>query len=74
MLYCNFAEGYEKLVNARKHGLPEGLGKETSEDMFDMFGDDEGKAADTPATTGNGSFSAQAVEGMLNPSILKYMV
>ncbi|KAG6409155.1 hypothetical protein SASPL_132189 [Salvia splendens] len=57
------ADGYEKLVNARKHGLPEGLGKETSEDMFDMFGDDEGKAADTPATTGNGSFSVQAVQG-----------
>ncbi|KAG6409151.1 hypothetical protein SASPL_132185 [Salvia splendens] len=53
------ADGYEKLVNARKHGLPEGLGKETSEDMFDMFGDDEGKAADTPATTGNGSFSSR---------------
>ncbi|XP_057803989.1 uncharacterized protein LOC131019456 isoform X2 [Salvia miltiorrhiza] len=56
------AEGYEKLVKARKHGLSESLGKETSEDIFDMFGDDEGKAAEIPTTTGNGSLSVQAVQ------------
>lgn len=58
-------------MKARKHGLSESLSKETSEDIFDMFGDDEGNAAEVPATTGNGSLSVQAVESMLNLSIFE---
>lgn len=42
------------------------MAKETSEDIFDMFGNDEGNAAEIPATTGNGSPSVQAIESMLN--------
>ncbi|KAH6773259.1 hypothetical protein C2S52_003876 [Perilla frutescens var. hirtella] len=57
------AEGYEKLVKSRKHGLSESLGKEKSEDMFDMFGDDEGSTAENPATTGSGPLSVQPFEG-----------
>lgn len=56
------AEGYEKLVMSRKHGVSESLGKEKSEDMFDMFGDDEGSAAENPTTSVNVSLSVQPVE------------
>lgn len=77
ILYFEFfqsSEGYEKLAKARKHGLSESLGQEKSEDIFDMFGDDEGRAAENPASNGNGSLSVQPFESMLKLSILKHMV
>ncbi|KAL8521106.1 hypothetical protein ACS0TY_011595 [Phlomoides rotata] len=57
------AEGYEKLVRSRMHGLSENLGQEKSEDDFDMFGDDEENAPKNPATSGNESLSVQPFEG-----------
>lgn len=59
---------------SRKHGLSESLGKEKSEDIFDMFGDDGGSAAENPASIGNVSLSVQPFESMLKLSILKHMI
>lgn len=58
---------------SRKHGVSESLGKEKSEDMFDMFGDDEGSAAENPTTSVNVSLSVQPVECMLKLHILKHL-
>ncbi|KAI3445729.1 hypothetical protein Pfo_002394 [Paulownia fortunei] len=56
------AEGYEKLAKIRKHGLSESLGQEKSDDIFDMFGDDDGSAAENLASNGSGSVSVQPTE------------
>ncbi|GFP98695.1 cd2 antigen cytoplasmic tail-binding protein 2 [Phtheirospermum japonicum] len=46
--FAREAEGYEKLANARKHGIS---APEKSDDMFDMFGDDVGTAAENPSVS-----------------------
>lgn len=56
------AEGYEKLVKTRKYGLAENLVQEKSDDMFDMFGEDDGSAANNPASNGSGSVSVEPSE------------
>ncbi|KAG8368679.1 hypothetical protein BUALT_Bualt15G0070800 [Buddleja alternifolia] len=55
------AEGYEKLAKARNHGFLESLGQEKPDDSFDMFGDDDGSAAN-PASNGSESVSVQPSE------------
>ncbi|KAL7157169.1 hypothetical protein ABFS83_02G059800 [Erythranthe nasuta] len=56
------AEGYEKVVQTRKHGLSESLSQEKSDDMFDMFGDDGGSATENPTSSGSGSVPVQPSE------------
>ncbi|CAA0807331.1 CD2-binding protein-related [Striga hermonthica] len=51
------AEGYEKLVKVRKQGVSGSSGQEESDDIFDMFGDNDGSAPENPATNGSGSAS-----------------
>ncbi|PIM97569.1 putative protein involved in protein-protein interaction, contains polyproline-binding GYF domain [Handroanthus impetiginosus] len=56
------AEGYEKIVKTRKQGLSESTAEDKSDDIFDMFGDDDGSAAQDAASNGSGSFSVQPSE------------
>ncbi|KAK4438191.1 hypothetical protein Salat_0153300 [Sesamum alatum] len=60
--FAREADGYEKLAKARKHGVSESSVQEKSEDIFDMFGDDEGTAAENPASHGSSSVSVQPSE------------
>ncbi|XP_073141469.1 uncharacterized protein [Henckelia pumila] len=57
------AEGYEKLAAARNNGVSGDLGREKSDDLFDMFVDDDGTAvAENSASAGSASVSVQSYE------------
>ncbi|XP_051147199.1 uncharacterized protein LOC127262527 [Andrographis paniculata] len=54
------AEGYEKLVKARKQGITESGDNMETSDIFDMFGEDDGNA--NPASNGSETVSVQPSE------------
>ncbi|XP_073065792.1 uncharacterized protein [Primulina eburnea] len=57
------AEGYEKLAVARMNGASVDMGRDKSDDLFDMFADDDRTAvAENPASAGSASVSVQSSE------------